>query len=71
MGVVRHKAAGSGKRTVPSAMNWQELEIYAVMEEGAYLYDAGANSLRAVTKGDLRGLTGTQGFVAGAPLNLV
>ena len=52
-------------------MNWQELEIYAVMEKGAYLYDGGPNSLRAVTKGDLRGLTGTQGFVAGAPLNLV
>jgi SagB-type dehydrogenase family enzyme len=63
--------AGSGKRTAPSAMNWQEIEIYAVMEEGVYLYDARANSLRAVERGDLRKLAGTQGFVAGAPLNLI
>ena len=61
----------SGKRTAPSARNWQEIDIYAVMEEGAYLYDARANSLRAVAKGDLRQLTGSQDFVASAPLNLV
>jgi SagB-type dehydrogenase family enzyme len=62
---------GSGKRTAPSAMNRQEVEIYAVMEDGAYLYDARANSLRAVERGDLRNLAGTQGFVASAPLNLI
>jgi SagB-type dehydrogenase family enzyme len=62
---------GSGKRTAPSAVNWQEVEIYAVMEDGAYLYDARANLLQAVAKGDLRKLAGTQGFVARAPLNLV
>ena len=61
----------SGKRTAPSARNWQEVDVYAVMEEGAYLYDAKANSLRAVAKGDLRKLTGKQEFVATAPLNLV
>jgi len=61
----------SGKRTAPSARNWQEVDVYAVMEDGAYLYDAKANSLRAVAKGDLRKLTGTQEFVVTAPLNLV
>jgi SagB-type dehydrogenase family enzyme len=61
----------SGKRTAPSAMNWQEIEVYAVMEDGVYLYDAPANRLRAVVKGDLRKLAGTQGFVARVPLNLV
>lgn len=61
----------SGKRTAPSARNWQEIEIYAVMEDGAYLYDAGADTLRGVAKGDLRRLTGTQNYVAAAPLNLV
>jgi SagB-type dehydrogenase family enzyme len=61
----------SGKRTVPSARNWQEVEVYVVMEEGAYRYDAKANSLRVVAKGDLRKLTGVQEFVASAPLNLV
>jgi SagB-type dehydrogenase family enzyme len=61
----------SGKRTAPSARNWQEVEVYAVMQEGAYRYDAGANSLEPVAAGDLRKLAGTQDFVAIAPLNLV
>ncbi len=61
----------SGKRTAPSARNWQEVEVYAVMEEGAYLYDAKANHLKAIAKGDLRKLAGRQDFVASAPLNLV
>jgi SagB-type dehydrogenase family enzyme len=63
--------ADSGKRTAPSARNWQEVEIYVVLPEGAYVYDAKANSLRAVAMGDLRKLTGMQDFVATAPLNLV
>ena len=61
----------SGKRTAPSARNWQEVDVYAIMEDGAYLYDAKANKLRAVAKGDLRKLTGKQDFVITAPLNLV
>ncbi|MEW6077462.1 MAG: SagB/ThcOx family dehydrogenase [Thermodesulfobacteriota bacterium] len=61
----------SGKRTAPSARNWQEVEVYAVLADGTYLYDAGANTLRAVAAGDLRKLTGMQDFVAAAPLNLV
>jgi nitroreductase len=61
----------SGMRTAPSTMNWQEIEVYAVLEDGAYLYDPKANSLKAVVKGDLRKLTGKQAFAATAPLNLV
>jgi SagB-type dehydrogenase family enzyme len=61
----------SGKRTAPSARNWQEVQVYAVMEEGAYLYDAKVNCLRAIVKGDLRKLTGRQDFVSSSPLNLV
>jgi nitroreductase len=61
----------AGKRTAPSARNWQEVEVYMVAEEGAYLYDAGVNTLRGIAKGDLRRLTGTQDFAAAAPLNLV
>ena len=63
--------AESGKRTAPSARNWQEVDIYVVLEQGAYLYDAKANVLRAVAGGDLRKLTGPQAFVGAAPLNLV
>jgi SagB-type dehydrogenase family enzyme len=61
----------TGKRTAPSARNWQEVDVYAIMENGAYRYDAKENCLKALVKGDLRKLTGTQEFVATAPLNLV
>ena len=60
-----------GKRTAPSARNWQEVQVYAVMAQGAYLYDAKANRLTAIVPGDLRKLTGVQDFVSTAPLNLV
>ena len=63
--------ADSGKRTAPSTRNWQEVDVYAVTADGAYLYDAKANSLKAVAKGDLRKWTGSQEFVSTAPLNLV
>ncbi len=60
-----------GRRTAPSAMNWQEIEISVVMADGTYVYDAAKNQLEPVTKEDLRSLAGTQSFVATAPLNLV
>jgi SagB-type dehydrogenase family enzyme len=58
-------------RTAPSAHNVQEMELYVVLREGAYLYDARDNALTLVRAGDLRPLTGKQDFVAQAPLNLV
>ena len=60
-----------GRRTAPSAMNWQEIEIYVITADGAYVYDAARNQLQPVAKGDLRSLAGTQPFVATAPVNLV
>lgn len=61
----------SGGRTAPSAHNWQETSIYAVLPEGAYRYDARAHRLLLARAGDLRGATGLQDFVAAAPLHLV
>ena len=61
----------SGKRTAPTARNWQEIDIYAAMEEGLYIYDPGAHALIPVLAGDFRAITGTQGFVALAPVNLI
>jgi SagB-type dehydrogenase family enzyme len=61
----------SGMRTAPSAMNRQEIDVYAVMKNGAYLYDAKKNELVPVAAGDHRKAAGTQDFVAIAPLNLV
>jgi nitroreductase len=60
-----------GKRTAPSARNWQEVGVYAVLEDGTYLYDAKENALNSVAGGDLRKLAGMQDFVATAPLNLL
>ena len=60
-----------GGRTAPSAHNWQEIDIYAVLAEGAYRYDARAHRLLLVKAEDLRRHTGTQDFIATAPLNLV
>jgi SagB-type dehydrogenase family enzyme len=63
--------ADTGKRTAPSAINWQEIDIYVATAEGLYIYDAKANKLSPVLAEDVRGATGTQPFVKDAPLNLV
>jgi SagB-type dehydrogenase family enzyme len=60
-----------GRRTAPSASNRQEIEIYAVMADGVYVYDAKGNALKPVVTGDLRKATGTPAYVGEAPLNLV
>jgi SagB-type dehydrogenase family enzyme len=66
----------TGKRTAPSAVNWQEIDVYAAMEEGLYLYNARAHTLEPVLKNDLRKNTTTflqpsRPAVAGAPLQLI
>jgi SagB-type dehydrogenase family enzyme len=58
-------------RTAPSAMNWQEVDIYVALPGGTYVYDARANQLEPVTAEDVRALTGLQPFVKDAPLNLI
>lgn len=60
-----------GKRTAPSAMNWQEYDVFVVLAEAVYIYDAKSNSLAPVISGDFRALCGVQDFVKSAPLNLV
>lgn len=60
-----------GGRTAPSAHDWREIDVHAVLAEGAYRYDAPAHRLVLVSALDLRADTGVQDFVAGAPLNLV
>ena len=61
----------SGRRTAPSAMNWQEVDIYVALPEALYLYEPKTQSLTPVVAKDLREATGTQDFVKDAPLNLV
>ena len=61
----------SGKRTAPSALNWQEIDIYVALPEGLYLYDPKKHALTSVLKEDIRALTGEQPFVKDAPVNLI
>ena len=61
----------SKHRTVPSAMNKQDIEVYAFLHDGIYLYDPFKHELQKVRDGDYRSSTGSQDFVAKAPLDLV
>ena len=61
----------TGGRTAPSAHEWHEIDVYVANAEGLYLYDARNHSLRPVLAQDIRVKTGTQSFVADAPVNLV
>jgi len=60
-----------GRRTAPSARNWQEIDIYVATPDGLFLWDARKNLLNPVVGRDVRGLTGTQPFVKEAAVNLV
>ena len=43
-----------GKRTAPSAVNAQDIDIYVCMASGAYLYDAKQSQFTRITTEDLR-----------------
>ena len=61
----------TGKRTAPSAVNRQEIDIYVALPEGLYLYDAKNLELKPILPEDIRTLTGRQDFVRSAPVNLI
>ena len=61
----------SGQRTVPSARDWREIDVYVATAEGMYRYDATAHALTPVVARDLRAAAGVQDFVATAPVNLI
>jgi len=67
-GVNRREGRG---RTAPSAMGAQEIDVYAALADGLYIYDAGAHRLARVAQVDARRVTGFQDFVDEAPLDLV
>lgn len=61
------------KRTVPSAMNAQEFSVYVLMNNGAFLYDAGKNTLTEVVKGTFKNFLANQQqpYVNDVPVHLV
>jgi SagB-type dehydrogenase family enzyme len=60
-----------GKHTAPSARNFQETDIYVLIKQGAYVYDAKNNRLDQVLAEDIRNLGGSQAFVKDAPVTLI
>ncbi len=61
----------NGKRTAPSAVNWQEIDIYVALPSGLYLYNAPQNSLDQISDQDFRAQIGRQGFTQKAPVGLI
>jgi nitroreductase len=61
----------SGQRTAPSAVNWQEIDLYVALSDGLFLYDAKADALQPILAEDIRAATGTQPYPKDAPVNLV
>jgi len=65
------KEPEKGHRTSPSAVDWQNIDIYVTTADGLFLYDPIKHELKVLGKEDVRGVAGTQDFVKTAPLNLI
>jgi SagB-type dehydrogenase family enzyme len=62
----------SGKRTAPTAVNAQDIDIYVLLKSGSYLYDFKNHTLKAISDGDNRKLVSDrQTSFASAPVMLV
>ncbi|MGA2362465.1 MAG: nitroreductase family protein [Candidatus Aminicenantales bacterium] len=70
-GVNRPDAGLMGKpgRTAPSASNSQEIDLYVVLPQGVYLYEAVPHRLAPVAAGDFRARAG-RGTAVKAPVNI-
>jgi SagB-type dehydrogenase family enzyme len=63
-----------GKRTAPSCQNFQDVEVYVILPEGAYFYDAKEHALNPVSAGDYRNAVAgsdRQAFAGTAPVSIV
>jgi hypothetical protein len=61
----------TGQRTAPSAMNSQEVEIYAALPQGLFVYDAKGHRLNPVLAADIRDKAGGQDSFRVAPVTLI
>ncbi|HUV41641.1 MAG TPA: nitroreductase family protein [Sedimentisphaerales bacterium] len=69
-GVNREKAPfGKQGRTAPSASNSQEIDLYVVLPEGVYLYEAVPHRLTPIVSGDFRARSG-RGAATTAAVNI-
>ncbi len=60
-----------GTRTVPTAMNKQNLKVFVVYQNSIWSYDANANTLVKVSDEEISTYIAKQDFVKNAPLNLI
>ena len=58
------------KRTFPTALNRQEVSVYVITPEGAWLYEAKENKLIQVTDKDVRNYSAAQDYAKVALLNI-
>ena len=70
---ISKKAYGNvkSKRTAPSACNSQEIRVYLLTADGAFLYDEERHCLVEILRKDIRTHIGTQKMVKSAPMGLV
>ncbi len=64
-------SGAQGRRTVATARNVRDMEIFAAFPEGMYRYNAEKHALELTVKGDLRKFCGMQAFHGKAPVVLV
>lgn len=60
-----------GKRTAPSARDFRETDIYVLLKQGVFVFDAAKHLLAPISTEDVRALGGVQPFVKDAPVTLV
>ena len=60
-----------GKRTAPSAVNRQEIDVYIATPKGIYLYNAKKNTLEPLVSHDIRPLCNMQPSALAAPVVLL
>ena len=61
-----------GKRTAPSCRDFRDVEVYVILQEGTYIYDAQEHALIPISAGDFRGAVAAgQDFAKEAPLCIV
>jgi nitroreductase len=61
----------NGRRTAPSAMNSQEIELYVALPNALYRYDAEGSRLQGAAEGDFRGRISGSAFATNAAVVLI
>jgi SagB-type dehydrogenase family enzyme len=61
----------TGKHTVPTSRNIQDMEVYITTKDGAFLYLPKDHTIQKIVANDIREKTGKQDFVKIAAVNLV